>query len=219
MRAITITTLFLVLTASVQANMQITEYMYSGALVPAGTGVDGEFIEFTNIGGPAVNMTGYSFDDSTRVAGSFSLSAFGTVQPGESVILCQALAADFKTAWGLGASVKVIGANDQNLGRADEINIYDNTNALVDRLTYDDQTISGTIRTQFKSGWTPASNLGPFTINNQWVLSSVGDAQNSYTSTGGDIANPGTYVPEPATLSLLLVGSVLLAPRRGGFVR
>src|SRR4029453_3210512 len=104
------------------------------------------------------------FDDSSRTAGAFNLSSFGTVQPGESVILCQTDAASFKAAWGLGASVKVIGLNDQNLGRADEINLYDNTNALVDRLTYDDQTIAGTIRTQFKSGWTPASNLGPFTI-------------------------------------------------------
>ena len=209
MRKITIATVLL-FTVSAQANMQITEYMYAGTLVG---GVDGEFIEFTNIGGPAIDMTGYSFDDSSRTAGLFSLSSFGSVQPGESVILCQTDAASFKAAWGLGAGVKVIGLNDQNLGRADEMNIYDASNALVDRLTYDDQTIAGTIRTQFKSGWTPASNLGPFTINNQWVLSAVADAQNSYAATTGDLGNPGTYVPEPATLAMLVLSSAVLGRR------
>jgi len=166
--------------------IQITEYAYSA--------INGEFIEFTNVGDTAIDLTSWSFDDSSRTAGSFSLGAFGTVAAGESVILTESTAAAFRTAWGLSNSVKVIGGLNQNLGRGDEINIYDNTNAQVDRLTYGDQTFSGTIQTLNRSGWTFRNNLDPFTINNSWFLASASDAQNSITSSGGDIGSPGTFV-------------------------
>ena len=86
------------------ATMQITEYMYQGA--PADQ--SGEFVEFTNVGGPAVNMIGWSFDDNTRQSGSQDLSAYGTIAPGESVILPDITAADFRTRRHLDDSVKVI---------------------------------------------------------------------------------------------------------------
>ena len=58
------------------------------------------------------------------------------MQPGESVIGTEADAASFRTYWNLPASVKVIGyGSKDNLGRSDEINVYDGANALVDRLT------------------------------------------------------------------------------------
>jgi hypothetical protein len=59
--------------------MRITEYMYSG--------LGGEFIEFTNRSDAPIDMTGWSYDDDHAVPGAFSLSAFGVVQPGESVVL------------------------------------------------------------------------------------------------------------------------------------
>ena len=167
------------------SRLQITEFMYSGA--------DGEFIEFTNIDTSSVDMTGWSFSDSGRVVGSVDLSAFGVVQPGESVILTEADAETFRTAWNLSATAKIIGGLSQNLGRSDEINLYDATGNLVDRLTYGDQDFSGTIRTQNSSGWIPADQLADQEIDADWVLSSVADAQNSYASTGGDIGNPSIY--------------------------
>ena len=56
------------------------------------------------------------------------------------MILTDATAADFRTAWGLSESVKIIGGNTSNLGRSDEINLYDSS-ARTDRsqLTYNDQ--------------------------------------------------------------------------------
>jgi hypothetical protein len=84
----------------------------------------------------------------------------------------------------------VIGSSSPNLGRADEINLYDATSALVDRLTYDDQTISGTIRTQNKSGWVTAAGLGVNDIH-LWNLSASPDSENSTTSSGGEIGSPG----------------------------
>jgi predicted extracellular nuclease len=186
----------------------ITEWMYNGL----GAGSSGEFVELTNLGASAIDMTGWSFDDNSRQPGSQSLSAFGIVQPGQSVIFTDITAATFISNWSL-VGVSVIGGNTNNLGRADEINIYDNTNLLVDRLTYDDQTISGCPRTQSISGnpITPAA-LGANACG-QWKLSQVGDVYGSYASSLGEIGNPGRNVPEPMALLPLLLGTILIRRR------
>ena len=74
--------LILLLSSSMaKAQMRITEFLYSGA--------NGEFVEFTNVGSTPIDMTGWSFDDATRHVGVHSLTGFGTVQPGESVIVTE----------------------------------------------------------------------------------------------------------------------------------
>lgn len=181
---------------SATAAVRITEWMYQGA--------NGEFIEFTNVGAAPVDFTGWSFDDDSRIPGSAPLSAFGVVQPGESVILTESTEAGFIANWGL-VGVKVIGGLTHNLGRNDEINLYDAASNLVDRLTYGDQNFPGSIRTQNKSGnpVTPAA-LGANDCY-QWQLASVGDGFGTYASAGGDLGNPGVYIPEPASLGLLVL--------------
>lgn len=165
-----------------QAQMRITEFMYNGA--------NKEFVEFTNVGNTPIDMTGWSYDDVSRTAGSFSLSAFGIVQPGESVILAENTEAIFRTVWGLCSGVKVIGGSSQNLGRADEINLYDAGGAQVDRLTYDDQTISGTFQTNNISAWVTAAGLGVNDVR-LWGKSASPDSENSTTSSSGEIGSPG----------------------------
>ncbi len=196
-----------------QAGMQITEWMYQGTAL---SGVDAEFVEFTNIGGPAVDLTGWSFDDSSATPGAFSLSAFGVVQPGESVILCGLSASAFRTNWGLDSSVKVIGGNTENFGRGDTFNLFDASDALVETLSYGDQDYPGTVRTQLKSCNVPANGYG-FTAAQLpaagWVLASIGDAYGSWQGANNDIASPG-LVPEPATLILFVLGMVGLVRRR-----
>jgi hypothetical protein len=193
------------------AAIRITEWMYNGA----GAGNLGEFVELTNLGPAAVDFTGWSFDDSSRAPGSASLSAFGLVAPGESVIFTDNVAAAFRTNWNLPAAVKIVGGNSNNLGRNDEINIYDAANALVDRLTYGDEDFPGSIRTQNKSGNpNSAAALG---ANNPllWSLSATGDAFGSTTSVAGEIGNPGTYpIPEPAALTLATVGLLVIFGQR-----
>ncbi|MEC5218907.1 hypothetical protein RCH09_003882 [Actimicrobium sp. GrIS 1.19] len=76
----------------------ISEWMYNGLA----TGGVGEFVEFTNFGTTAINMSGWSFDDNSRLAGSEPLAAFGTIAAGESVIFTDATAAAFRSAWNLG---------------------------------------------------------------------------------------------------------------------
>ena len=123
--------------ATADAQIHITEWMYNGATPTTNIG---EFVELTNMGLNSVDMTGWSFDDNSRTPGSQLLGSFGIVAGHESVILTDMTDTQFRSAWGLAASVKVIGNNSNNLGRSDEINIYDAANALVDRLTYGDQT-------------------------------------------------------------------------------
>jgi len=165
------------------SQMRITEFMYSG--------INGEFVEFTNISSTPVDMTGWSYSDNSRHPGDVPLSAFGTVAPGESVILTETDAATFRTDWALCSTIKVIGGNSiDNLGRGDEVNLYDASNNLSDRLTYDDQSIAGTIQTKNASGWVQAAALGGNYIAD-WTLATVGDAEGSYKSSGGDIGSPG----------------------------
>ncbi|RYE16513.1 MAG: choice-of-anchor D domain-containing protein, partial [Sphingobacteriales bacterium] len=171
-----------------KSGIVISEYMYQGL----GLGDIGEFIEFTNIGTVAVNMSGWSFSDNGRVAGEVSLSAFGTVQPGESVILTELPAATFRANWNLCDAVKVTGGNGVNLGRSDEINLYTAAGDLADRLTYNDQgtgTVAG-VRTNGASAWVPAAAAGNNT-NNQWVLSVTADSEASYASTLSEVGSPG----------------------------
>jgi predicted extracellular nuclease len=193
------------------AAIRITEWMYNGG----GAGNIGEFVELTNLGPAAVDFTGWSFDDSSRVPGSQSLSAFGLVAPGESVVFTDSAAADFRTNWNLPAAVKVIGGNTNNLGRGDEINVYNAGNALVDRLTYGDQDIPGSIRTQLISG--NPSSAAALGVNNAllWSLSAAGDAFGSTTSVAGEIGNPGTYpIPEPATFTLVAAALLVIFSQR-----
>jgi hypothetical protein len=165
------------------AQMRITEFMYSGS--------NGEFVEFTNVGSSAIDLTGWSFDDDSDLPGSFALGAFGVVQPNESVILTDAASATaFRTAWNLCDAVKVIAAQPEGLGRNDRINLYDASDALVDRLNYGDQTFPGTIRAQNASGWVSAAGLGGDAIA-QWTLASVGDGEGSILSAGNDLGSPG----------------------------
>jgi hypothetical protein len=82
--------------------------------------------------------------------------------------------------------------------RPDDCQRCDHGDALVDRLTYGDQTFPGTIRAQNISGQAPCAALGQNTIAN-WVLSSVGDVYGSVQSNPTptnlrDIGSPGVFV-------------------------
>ena len=160
--------------------MRITEYMYNGS----------EFIEFTNTGSTTIDMTGWSFDDASRTPGAFSLSGFGLVQAGESVILSEASESAFRSTWGICSGIKIVGGNNQNLGNGDEINLYDAGNLLVDRLTYGSGSTTGP-QTSNISAWVSAAGLGA-NLHSEWTLAAVADIEASFlSSTGGFIGSPG----------------------------
>jgi hypothetical protein len=174
--------------------MRITEYMYDGP--------SGSFVEFTNLSAAPIDLTGWSMDDDHALPGTISLSAFGTVQPGESVIVCEIDPALFRAAWNLAPSVDIIGGMGvtigNNLARNDEINLFSSTNALTDRLSYGD-TISfpGTIRANNTSAQTAAANIGQDDIA-AWQLSVAGDAFGSWAASTGEAGTPGIFgTPTP----------------------
>jgi hypothetical protein len=201
-------TLLFVTVSKANAEMYITEWMYSGN--------GGEYVEFTNVGNVAIDMTGWSYDDDSNIPGVLNLSAFGIVQPGESVVITEDSAADFRNDWGLDASVKIIGNYTNNLGRNDQINLYNNLNALVDRLTYGDETFAGSIRTQEISGNFAFADLGlNFADPHNAFFSQAGDIFGSWQSANGDFGNPGVYVvPAPTALALLGFGAASTRRRR-----
>jgi hypothetical protein len=182
--------------AAAQSRMVITEWMYQG-----GTATGGEYVEFTNVGDQAADLTGWSFDDSARQPGSFDLSPLGVVLPGESVLIAEDPAEAFRSVWGIGGGTKVVGALGlkigSNLGRSDEINLFDAAGDLVDRLTYGDETFPGTPRTRWVSG-NPAT-AGALGVNDvyQWVTASAGDLQNSWLNSVGDRGSPGAFAMPP----------------------
>jgi predicted extracellular nuclease len=171
------------------AGIRISEWMYAGT--------SGEFIEVTNMSSAPIDMTGWSIDDNNSQPGAFDLSAFGTLQPGESAIVTEAVANTFRAAWSLGAGAKLIGelgvVSGNNLGRNDQINLYNAAGNLEDQLFYGDQTYEGSIRTQNASGQAPCPAIGQNDVAS-WLLSTVGDAFGSFTATSGDIGTPGSYL-------------------------
>ncbi len=169
--------------------MRISEWMYSGT--------SGEFVELTNMSDDPIDMTGWSLDDDHALPGTFDLSAFGTVAAHESVVITEADADAFRTAWGLDAGAKVIGGlgtDDigNNYARNDVINLYDSAGDLIDRLRYGDQTFAGSIRTQNASGQTCREYIGQDDVIG-WVLSTIGDQYGSWAATSGEIGTPGSY--------------------------
>lgn len=170
------------------AGMRITEWMYAGG--------NGEFIELTNLSGQAIDLNGWSLDDDHALAGAFSLSAFGSVQPGESVIVTESTETAFRSDWSLAPGVKIIGElgvlSGNNFGRADQIHLFNAASVAEDRLDYGDQVFIGSIRTQNASGQVPCTAIAQNAVI-AWQLSVVGDAYGSRASAGGDVGTPGSF--------------------------
>lgn len=189
--------------ASAASGVFITEWLYDAP--------SGEFVEFTNLSGSAVDFAGWSFDDDSRISGVFDLSSFGIVEHGESVIITEASAAAFRANWGLDASVKVLGGYTNNLGRNDEINLFDAFGVLVDRLTYGDQNFPGTIRTTGRSGSPISDDALGANDPSLWAYTDL--VADYWLSLSDESAGtPGFYyvAPVPVPAAVWLLGSALI---------
>jgi hypothetical protein len=175
------------------AGLRITEYMYQGT--------DGEFFELTNMTAAPIDVSGWSMDDDSNTPGVVDLSAAGSIAPGESIVVTEATPSAFAAAWAL-SGVTVLGpVTAAGLGRNDQINVYDAQGALVDRLTYGDESFPGSIRTRDFSGQTCLDQLGTNDAY-AWTLSALGDAWGSVASTGGDLGTPGVHNAPPCDLPI-----------------
>lgn len=221
------------LVAEGDAAVRITEFMSEGqGDIDSGNGGrrQREFFEITNLGDAAVDVSTWSYNDNnTNDPHNFG-PQFGSIAAGESVVFTQMTADNFRSYWGLPASVRVFSYLQlSNLGNADTINIYNSFTqeaaTLVDSITYTaDARGSGVSRNR---PWDGGQVQYP---NSQWVVASVGDSFGSYLAPNAtgfppnypnaidytDLANPGRYanVPEPGTIVLLAAVLGMLSVRR-----
>ncbi len=218
----------LAIAGAANAQIRITEYNYQSFA----SNELGEYFELTNIGNSPINLSGWSYDDDSQIPGSFDLSSLGTVNARESVVITEIDAEEFRTRWNLPASIKILGNLDVNLGRNDEINIFNSALELVDRLTYGDEDIPGSVRARRVSAVPTSlaalgandildwnfSNLvpggGPIDLSS--VYGGLG-----YTTTitlpGGEVdtGNPGYFfVPAPSAFALAGIAGLAATRRR-----
>jgi Lamin Tail Domain/PEP-CTERM motif len=191
---------------SALAALTITE-VASTSGAPAGTLSGLDWWELTNTGPGSVSLNGYAWEDSP-IANDRAIFPNGiTVVAGESIIVHQGtgatVAADFRTAWGLGASVQVLvqsqfggpnpfsGLSSSN----DEVNLFDSAPALVDNATFGASTSGVTFE------WDGSGASLGLSVNGQ---------NGAYLSNYGGVGSPGSAVipvPEPTTM-LLIAGAV-----------
>ena len=178
--------------------IRITEFAYGGKVAGTG-GTDGEYVELTNVGDAPQDLTGWTYDNSAATAATgLSLTGLGTVAPGESVIVTDLTAAEFRTDWGLVAGVKVLSngkTHTLNSG-PNSIHVYDNTGTEVDSVSY----ASGFLSAKGKAAWVDAAHVGAQAGTTGWTISTIGDPEGSWTSVGGSIGSPaastlGTRTP------------------------
>ena len=183
-------------------DLYITEVMY--------TGLFGEFVEVTNTGAAAVDVNGWVFDDNSRsfASGTVLFTSTTSLNQNQCFVITEVSEAVFTQAWFTDAShstpsslVAIYENNSNNLGRSDEVNIYENGGTLVDRLTFNDQATSGADekgpRTEEISAVPgPSTVLGDNKFKN-WVLSAVGTGNawkaGAAAPVPGPVGSPGQY--------------------------
>lgn len=200
----------------------ITEWLYNSNVGET----EAEYFELTNISGGSIDVSGWFFLDDNPGNPSFDLSAFGSINAFESVVVTEEDADAFRARWNLPGSVRILGNLDPNLGRNDTISIFNALGGLVDELNYGDAQFPGSIRTRTRAGvpgslaalgandpllWAFADSIpggGPFD------LSGIAGPNGFLTSTEGETGNPGYFIPAPGSLALIGLGGLVSLRRR-----
>ena len=194
--------------AQVNTDFVVTEIMY--------TGLFGEFIEVTNLSGSSItDLDKYSYDDSSAVGGTIKFPSV-TLLAGQAVIITEVSATIFNQAWYTEPTTDpvitnapvIIANSDQNLGRADTVNIFYNSGtvgspsyAIRDSVSYDDQNSNGP-RSEDVSAvpyfdWDPTL---PNFINGgvaDWVLSTNAKVTGDWKAGVGGNGPGGAPIPGP----------------------
>ena len=199
--------------SSASANIRITEVMSSsnGGGLPTP-----DWIEVTNYGASAVDLTGWRIDDgSFSVAVSAALTGVSTIGAGESVIFIESAGgagiSAFRTFWGGLSGVQVGYYSGSGLGFSsggDGACLFDTTSTILSQVSFGVAT-SGS---SFFYGW-DASGVLDSAYNA--VVSTVGIiGTQSTVSASGDTASIGSALAVPAPGALALLGLAGLANRR-----
>ena len=190
------------------ADIQITEFAYGGKFVPTASDTgDGEYVELTNVGEAAQDFTGWQFNVVKATTNlSIDLSGFGTVQPGESVLVTDLTAADFRSEWNLTSAVKILSDKQGQTtaatldSGADTINILNSSAGVVDTLAYAKSYLTA----KGVAAWVNPGHLADTSTATAgaWTTpATAGDAEGSWTSTGGAVGSPGASTRGTSTPS------------------
>lgn len=192
--------------SAVQAQIRITEVApWSSGNSP----LSADWFELTNVGGAAVDITGWRVDDGSAAFGSsLALNGITSIGAGESVIFLESassLATQFKSLW-FGASapagLQIGNYTGSGIGLStggDGLNIYTGGGALQASVTF---------------GVTGAGPTYP-TLDNTAGLTglistnSVVGVNGAFAAFGDslEIGSPGIAVPEPATAIMLVLSA------------
>ncbi len=189
------------------ADLIISEVMSSSS--HTNTVANGDWWELYNSGPSAIDLTSYSWDDSSATPGSAGFGGL-TINAGEAIIIGQETVgqeAAWLTAWGLaGVTVINLGNTDfQNFAAGgDEIHVYDPLNVQVATVTF------GTATAGFSFEWDASGTDLGLSVNGE-----NGAFQADVSAGGGpDIGSPGAVIPEPGTIVLLSLSGALVCGRR-----
>ena len=190
------------LTATAGADLAITEIMVQSAQSLA----QGDWWELTNTGPSSVDLTDYSWDNSSQTPG---INVFGDVSiaSGEHIIVFNAFdsseVSSWKTLWGLGSEVNVYRFSflDSEFSNEDGLFLYNPSDVLVTSVEYTTAAYGAS------NGWEASGTFLGFSI--------IGE-NGAYESsdTPSDVGSPGYAVPEPATIALLALGGLALRKKR-----
>lgn len=165
-----------------------------------------DWFELTNTGASAVNITGWSMDDSSAISGSAPLTGVTSIAAGQSVIFIEgngSTNATFISTWfGANAPVGFAIGNYSGPGvglstNSDGVNIFNAANVSQASVSFGASSTGVTFDNA--AGLTgPISQLSVVGVNGAFV------AANDAT----EIGSPGAIaaVPEPANLAMMLAG-------------
>lgn len=208
---------------SAPAALVITEVMSNSG--HAGGAGNGDWFEIHNTGVSAINLTGWSWDDDSQIAGTHSFGGVTIVAGGFALVvdenssLITNWAAD---VWGITPSPTLVLVNNSmtngfsGLGApGDGIYIYDSSNSLQAFVTFG--TATGGTSFEWDAG---GNSLGLSVVGQNGAYTAFLNGDDGGTDTnpalyspGSDIASPGA-IPEPSAALLGALGLLALMRRR-----
>lgn len=192
---------------SATAQIKITEVMSS-----SGTGGTADWVELTNIGNSAVDITGWKIDDNSfAIATALTLNGVTSIPAGKSVIFIESAAPvtdvpAFKDFWGASLSNVEVGSyTGSGIGLSssgDGAIIFDAAGNEINRVSFGAATTGKSFYWSYNSAGTVVDNG---VISSAGTINGTVSNQVTLTSTNalGNIGSPGSAIVLPLNAGTL----------------